>query len=101
MDLEGIVTEANYSTVIAEVAIYQDQSKAEKEVLIVSSQVPDIYLADSDVGVRGIQYAWRVRWSEIKQPCKGDHLIYYDKHFCVDDYDRLNIAEWVLYVTET
>ena len=100
MDLESLVTDADYSTDIAEVAIYQDASKAQKEVLIVSNQVPDIYLSDSDIGVRGVQYAYRVRWSDIRQPCKGDEIVYQGKQFCIDDYDRLNIAEWVLYVTE-
>ena len=97
-DLEFMVTDADYSTDISEPAIYIDRSKAEKSVLVIAEQLPDINVDGADIGVRGIAKRVRVRKSEVEQPAKGDRVIYFDVEHCVDDYDELNVAEWWLYV---
>ncbi len=98
-NLEFLVTDGSYTSELSEPATYIDRSKGQKSVLVVPEQVPDINIETSDVGIRGVQISVRVRVSEVAQPCKGDRLIYHDRDHCVDDFDRLNIAEWLLYVT--
>ena len=98
MDLEFLVTDAAYVSALSEPAVYVTATGERKDIVMVPDQVPDIMLADADIGVRGVEYAWRVRRSQINQPCKGDVVIYKETHHCIDDFDRLNIAEWVLYV---
>ena len=98
MDLEFLVTDAAYISDLSEPCTYVPVAGGSLEVSVVPDQVPDIYLDSAEYGVRGIQKALRVRRSEISQPVKGDELTYLGETHTIDDFDRLNIAEWVLYV---
>ena len=101
MNLEWFVTDCDYESVLSEPATYIDQSMRETAVLVVPNQLPEVYLQDAQIGVRDVQIAVRVRESELKNVCKNATLILYGNRYCVDDFDRLNIAEWILYVAET
>lgn len=97
-DLEFLVTDGCYESDLSEPATYVDASKQERAILCIPEQSPDILIESADVGVRGSEETVRVRVSEVAQPCKGDRIRYFNRERCVDEYDRLNIAEWVLYV---
>lgn len=99
MDLEFLITDAAYASDLSEPATYINRSKASKVIQVVPDQIPFINLNTADAGIRGKRTSVRVRKSDIDQPCKGDRVMLYDREHCVDDFDRLNEAEWVLYVT--
>ncbi len=96
-DLEFIVTNGTYESALSEPATYIDGSKRETSVKVVPNQDPGLLVETAEPGVRGVGIVVRVRVSDVAQPCKGDRIIYHDREHCVDEYDRLNIAEWILY----
>ncbi len=96
-DLEFLVTDGAYESALSEPATYVDASKQETAVKVVPDQNPGTLVEATQPGVRGVEIFVRVRVSEVAQPCKGDRLIYHDREHCIDEYDRLNIAEWLLY----
>ena len=96
-DLEFLVTDGAYLSDLSEPAVYTDGTAVPKNVLVVPDQTPDIWLDTAPVGVRDIQIAVRVRKSEVTRPVKQvDHVEYHGLDHIVDDFDELNIAEWLL-----
>ncbi len=97
-DLEFLVTNGAYTSPLGEPATYTDGNLDETSVIVVPTQAPEISLDASAYGLRDVDVSVRVRVSEVAQPVKGDKVTIYGITYTVDDYDRLNIAEWVLYV---
>lgn len=100
MSLDALVTDAVYSTLVAEDATYIDQSGAEIAVRVIPEHDPATLLAAADLGVRGVRKAFALQKSAIDfRPRKGDHIAYGGTRYCVagtpDDYSE---AEWLVYV---
>lgn len=99
MDIESIVTGGVYAGPLAKTATYTDASGHVRQVAALLDMSPEVQLAAAELGVRGVAVAVRVRVSELAAPVCGDRLTVAGVAYCVDAVDRLNLAEWVLYVT--
>lgn len=96
--LHTSMIDAIYATQLASAATYSNESGFDFSVTVIFTQRDSLALSVADIGIRGSETAARVRVSELAQPRKGDLLHIGGDTWRVDGYDRLNAAEWVLYV---
>ena len=99
MSLDALVTDAAYSTLVADDATYADSFGDEHSVRVVQEH-DQATLIGAEVSVRGATIAFRMRKSELETtPKKGERLLHDGTTYCVDGAPiDLNTKEWLIYV---
>ena len=98
MNTKQIAIDAVYSSDIGQDAIYETASGNQIAIRAREATDPSIGLEGTGVGIRTVEQRIRVRVSEIADPCKSDRILFGGEIYTIQDREKLNRFEWVLYV---
>jgi hypothetical protein len=98
MDPKAIAIDTVYQSDVGTAATYRTGSGSEAPVRIREDIDPEVVLEATGGGLRSASHLVRVRVSEVSDPCRGDRVEPPGEVLHVQDRDRLNKYEWLLYV---
>lgn len=99
MTAQDIVLTGVYASTLAEAAVWVDAGGGRQDIRAVPEDDPLRQVFSGDNGVRGLRRGFRVRVSELPDPCTPACIEHGGRRHEVDKAVPLNDGEWFIYVT--